>query len=371
MAENNDLHTELVHLARMALAGRRQDVLLLIRRLARKTQKKNPLLSKQLSELLTESPTNSSPIRGNQAESIPVDHDSRLQLARVEFPTLPLVKPIWTEHLRHNLEQVISERENEVELFSVGLHPTKSLLFTGPPGVGKSLAANWLAAKLNRPLVILDLSAVMSSYLGRTGNNLRQVLDYAKSVQCVLLLDEFDAIAKRRDDSGEIGELKRLVTVLLQEIDDFPETGLLIAATNHPDLLDPAVWRRFEMVLQFPLPNENQTKAAIKAYLGEENGDYKDLIDVLSLCFKESSFSDIQRSIQLAKREAVIKKVPLNQSIGMIVQQRTGQLSRLEKAILVQKLTEWGFSHRKIHSFTGVARESISKYARSGGITNE
>lgn len=371
MDEKDNLHKELVHLARMALAGRRQDVLLMIRRLARKTQKVNPSLSKQLSDLLSESPTKSNPIRGNQVESVPVDHDSRLQLARVEFPTLPQIEPIWTDYLKHNLEQVISERESETELFSAGLHPTKSLLLTGPPGVGKSLTANWLAAKLNRPLVILDLSAVMSSYLGRTGNNLRQVLDYAKSVECVLLLDEFDAIAKRRDDNGEIGELKRLVTVLLQEIDDFPETGLLVAATNHPDLLDPAVWRRFEMVLQFPLPSQSQAKAAIRAYLGETNGDCSDLTEVLSLCFQQSSFSDIQRAIQLAKREAIIKKIPLKESIGTIIMQRTGILSRTEKAKLVQKLSEWNFTQRKISNLTGIARDSIRSYTKKGEVIND
>jgi hypothetical protein len=111
--------------------------------------------------------------------------------------------------------------------------------------LGDTLAARVLARTLGRPLLILDLAAVMSSFLGRTGGNLRHVLDYAKSIECVLLLDELDAIAKRRDDAGEIGELKRLVTVLIQEIDDWPSSGLLVAATNHPELLDPAIWRRF------------------------------------------------------------------------------------------------------------------------------
>ena len=99
------------------------------------------------------------------------------------------------------------------------MDPTRSALFTGPPGVGKTLAAKWMARELGQPLAILDLSAVMSSFLGRTGSNVRAVLDFARDRRCILLLDEFDAVAKRRDDTSEIGELKRLVTVLLQEID--------------------------------------------------------------------------------------------------------------------------------------------------------
>jgi hypothetical protein len=96
---------------------------------------------------------------------------------------------------------------------------------------------------------VLDLIVVMSSYLGKTGNNLRSALDHAKANEAILLLDEIDAIAKRRSDESDVGELKRLVTVMLQEVDDWPDTDLLLAATNHPELVDPALWRRFDAEL--------------------------------------------------------------------------------------------------------------------------
>ncbi|TGV70329.1 AAA family ATPase, partial [Mesorhizobium sp. M00.F.Ca.ET.158.01.1.1] len=110
------------------------------------------------------------------------------------------------------LDTLVAERKDIENLHKAGWEPTRTVLFTGAPGVGKTLGARWLARELNRPLLILDLAAVMSSYLGRTGTNLRHVLDYAKTLDCVLLLDELDAIAKRRDDRGQIGALKRLVT---------------------------------------------------------------------------------------------------------------------------------------------------------------
>ena len=165
--------------------------------------------------------------------AIPVDIDTRLQLARPEYPVELDIEPVWTDSIRQKLEQIIFERHQEKDLYAAGLHPTRTALFTGPPGVGKTLAARWIAKKLDRPLIVLELSAVMSSFLGRTGSNIRNIFDYAKGVNCVLLLDELDAVAKRRDDAVEIGELKRLVTVLLQGIDDWPPTGILLAATNH------------------------------------------------------------------------------------------------------------------------------------------
>jgi SpoVK/Ycf46/Vps4 family AAA+-type ATPase len=152
--------------------------------------------------------------------------------------------------LEETLSQLIQERRQTERLASMGLSPTRSAIFVGPPGVGKTLTARWLASQLGVPLYVLDLTAVMSSLLGRSGTNLRAALDFAKRSPCVLLLDEIDAIAKRRSDDTDVGELKRLVTVILQEVDEWPATGLLLAATNHSELIDPALWRRFDLVIR-------------------------------------------------------------------------------------------------------------------------
>ncbi len=216
---------------------------------------------------------------------------------------------------------------------------------------------------LNRPLITLDLAAVMSSFLGRTGNNLRNVLDYAKGVECVLLLDEFDAIAKRRDDAVEVGELKRLVTVLLQEIDNWPATGLLVAATNHPDLLDPAVWRRFDVVLDFGMPDFEQLTAAAKQFLGESvNADW---CKAVAAAMQEMSFSDVERDLLRIRKEAVLASLPLEGLLEGMISERAADMNAPDKQRLAVVLMEAGFSQRRAHDLTGVSRDTIRKVVRT------
>ena len=153
------------------------------------------------------------------------------------------------------LDEIVLEQKRDSLLALRGMTPSHSALFSGPPGVGKTLASRWVARRrVALPLVSLDLAAVLSSYLGTSGRNIRDVLNFAKSTPCVLLLDEFDALAKARDDDSDVGELKRIVNVLLVELDRWESRSFLIAATNHAQLLDPAIGRRFDRIINFPLP---------------------------------------------------------------------------------------------------------------------
>ncbi|MGB4770390.1 MAG: ATP-binding protein [Chitinophagaceae bacterium] len=358
-----DISSDFVKLARVAMSGREQDVQLLIYNLSKKYRESAPLLTEALVSLLRESPTKTSPLRKHTDTPLPVDIDSRLQLLRIE-DRIADHDPVLSPQLQDKVQQLLAERKNAGALLSQGLQPTRSVLFTGPPGVGKTMLARWVAGQLKKPLLILDLAAVMSSYLGRTGNNIRFVLDYSKNIDCVLLLDELDAIAKRRDDTSEIGELKRLVTVLLQEIDDWPSNSLLIAATNHPDLLDPAVWRRFEMVLSFEKPDRPKIKEFVEAMLQPHMKDHAIWAEVLSWVYNGESYSQIEKNILHIRKASAIRQQPLPELIEAEINQEF-TLAKPEKIALACALMDAGVPQRKITELTGIARDTMRKKSRT------
>ncbi len=362
--ESKNLESDFVQLARIALTGRAQDVQVLLHRAAKRHRSIAPELADAITTLLREAPTRSSPLRRQAETPMPVDVDSRLHLLRVESTPSLDHEPVLAPSVAKALELLLRERRSQEQLQAVGLEPSKTALFVGPPGVGKTMAARWLARELGRPLIILDLAAVMSSYLGRTGTNLRHVLDYAKSVDCVLLLDELDAIAKRRDDRGEVGELKRLVTVLIQQIDDWPSSGLLVAATNHPDLLDPAIWRRFETTVEFPLPDDTRIQTFVLALLSRYLPNSEAWSGILSIAFRGRSFSEIESEIAAQRRASAVTGSSLNEQLATLV--RSDSLSKADRISLAAALVDTGIvSQRAAHQLTGVSRDTIRGRTRN------
>lgn len=357
------LGEELFHLARVALAGRPQDVGALVRKYARGYRSTAPAFAERLIGLLRENPPTVSPMRRVEPEGLPVDGDSRLPLIRMISAPVLEVEPVYDAHTWRVLRQVTRERHSMDRLVGAGVEPTRAVLFTGPPGVGKTLAAKWIARELGLPLAVLDLSAVMSSFLGRTGSNVRAVLDFARDHDCILLLDELDAVAKRRDDATEIGELKRLVTVLLQEIDEWPASRLLLAATNHANLLDQAVWRRFEVAVEFPLPETDALEAVLRNHLDLPTSPWP---AVLGVALAGSPFSDASQVAELARRLAALDECAIEEALEGVVHNVVGSLSRRQRRRFAVSLTSEGLtSQRRASAITGVSRDTIRRHLGS------
>ena len=187
---------------------------------------------------------------------LPVDRETAAPLAGVIFPleTHPN-PPLFNEVVSSAIASVMDEWINLQALADVGVEPARTCLIYGVPGTGKTRLALWIAAQLDLPVVVAKIDGLVSSFLGTTARNIGSLFAFANRYRCLLLLDEFDAVAKLRDDPHEVGEIKRVVNALLQNLNSRHQLGITIGITNHPRLLDPAVWRRFEVQLEIPRPD--------------------------------------------------------------------------------------------------------------------
>ncbi|PNY34137.1 AAA family ATPase [Rhodopirellula baltica] len=156
------------------------------------------------------------------------------------------------------IKEVISEHHRVDLLRSYSLEPRNRLLFVGPPGNGKTSLAEAIAESLMVPLLRVRYDGIVGAYLGETAVRLKRLLDAARTRKCVLFFDEVETIAKERGDTHDTGEIKRVVSSLLLQIDDLPSHVIVIGATNHPELLDRAVWRRFQVRVELPMPTRAQ-----------------------------------------------------------------------------------------------------------------
>lgn len=196
------------------------------------------------------------------------DQDTRLY--SIVRPETKLSEVVLDKENEMNLGRFLSEWTHFDDLQSHDLSPASKLLLYGPPGTGKTKLATAIANYLDFPLVVVFLDELISSYLGNTGKNLREVFEIARDRRVVIFLDEIDTIAKHRADQQDNGELKRIVTVFLQNLDMLSPGSIVIGATNHENLLDKAIWRRFPYRLKLDMPDYESRKRLITLFLGDK-----------------------------------------------------------------------------------------------------
>lgn len=243
--------------------------------IGRKLKKEYPHITSEIMQITANSNVGADVLRSLDLFPAPVDRETRSQLVKVEEP-ITFEDPILKSEIFAQLFDFIKERSLLEKFLEEDIIPPNSILLSGKPGVGKTYIAKWLSYKLDLPMVTVDLASSISSYLGRTGQNIKSIFDYAKAQNVILFLDELDAIAKRRDDMGDLGELKRLVNVLLKELEECPFTCVIIGATNHPEMLDKAIWRRFDRNIEIDLPGKEERKKIVERTLGNKLRQFKE-----------------------------------------------------------------------------------------------
>ena len=305
-------------------------------------------------------------------EALPVDSKSRLPLLEEQpWPEAPV---FLSAEANQTFNDLLRDAQHIDELSVKGLASQLSLLLSGPPGTGKTLLAGHVAAQLSRPFYVVRLDSVISSLLGDTAKNIRTVFDFVPSQNAVLLLDEMDALAKLRDDHHELGELKRVVNTVIQGLDSLDPHAIVIAATNHPHLLDPAIWRRFPYKIDLGYPDAEVRKDLWTHFLFE-NQDESNLSEVLASISEGLSGSDIE-AISLAARRngfldsrsvdlASVSLAVLHTCEGKSALPHRDPLGAEQKRHIAKKLKERNdLSGANIGRLLGVTRQAVYNYLK-------
>ena len=267
-------------------------------------QKNHHILASELQRILSNGQIPR--LNNSHMQPLPRDKETDIELIEVRRSQKYLPDVILADEVKIQIERVLTEFCYSEVLRTYNMRPLSKLLFCGPPGCGKTLTAEVIAGELDLPILYTRFDSIISSLLGQTATNLRQVFEYAAQGQWVIFFDEFDAIGKSRDDSTEHGELKRVVNTFLQLIDSFSSDNLIIASTNHQGLIDRALWRRFDDIIYFDIPTVEQIPDIIHRKLATFRHDSLRLNKNLLSKLDGFSYADIERLCFDAIKEAIL-----------------------------------------------------------------
>lgn len=242
------------------------------------------------------------------AKTIPFIHQPKSELQGLLELTpsdVHVEELVLSADIKERLEKVVTEQRQSDKLKHFGLVPRRKLLFTGPPGTGKTMSALMLATELRLPLYTIVLDSLITRYMGETAAKLRLIFDHIRQTRAVYLFDEFDAIGTQRGASNDVGEIRRVLNSFLMFVEQDYSESVIVAATNHPELLDQALYRRFDDIIQFEKPQKAQIGMLMKNRLSLFDIDHLDW-EAITTAALDLSSAEITRSCDDAAKDAVL-----------------------------------------------------------------
>ena len=243
-------------------------------------------------------------------------------LAVISEPKSPMTALVLQDHLHNSLDRILQERRQVEKLARNGFENRRKLLMAGPPGTGKTLTASVLAAEMGIPLYNVMVDQLVTRYLGETSAKLRKIFDFMPANPGVYLFDEFDSIGGDRSSGNDVGEMRRVLNAFLQFLEIDRSSSFIVAATNNPRILDPALFRRFDDILYYRLPEAPEISQLIKSRLGTFGGQITSNSEVIEIC-DSLSHAQIVKAVDNAIKIAIID-----------------DLAEVPQTILIQELNE-------------------------------
>lgn len=304
--------------------------------------------------------------------AVPVDKDSSAPLATIVMPNdIVSTLPLFPAAVQANIDALLMEWMNADRIREAGLSPSPSLLVYGAPGTGKTTLALWLAQQLGRPVVLARLDGLISSFLGTTARNLGALFTFVNRYDCVLVLDEFDAIAKVRDDPNEVGEIKRVVNALLQNMDVRVNVGVTIALTNHEALLDPAIWRRFEVQLAIPKPEfEQRVQIARRSLDGADENSHAEArllawvsegLSGAELRTLATKYRKRRLFVEAQETAPVVTVSQIADSTSVHITPQVQEMLHFDESTQLRHLQAASFSHADLAYLFGISTKTVQR----------